>query len=214
MRWAPTTPSPRGRCSGQAEAGRQLRSPSTPHLHLERQRHVQVDGAHERRGAQRLLEPLPLPVHQERHRPAVQPRLLRAPMPVREFVMSEVFYDILSISAIRRKFLMELALATSTSAGGTTAACRHRAQRRRRSREPRPTPTTRSPTRRSSHEPPGYHVFLGLELSSPLAASSSPLTGKLAHGAPPEAAGASAIVLPSLFEEEINQEDPRPGPRP
>jgi dihydroorotate dehydrogenase (fumarate) len=50
-------------------------------------------------------------------------------------------------------------------------------------------------------------TYLGLELRSPLVASSSPLTGKLATARRLEAAGASAIVLPSLFEEEINQED-------
>jgi dihydroorotate dehydrogenase (fumarate) len=50
-------------------------------------------------------------------------------------------------------------------------------------------------------------TYLGLELRSPLVASSSPLTGKLATARRLEAAGAAAIVLPSLFEEEINQED-------
>lgn len=50
-------------------------------------------------------------------------------------------------------------------------------------------------------------TYLGLELRSPLVASSSPLTGKLTTARRLEAAGAAAIVLPSLFEEEINQED-------
>ncbi len=49
--------------------------------------------------------------------------------------------------------------------------------------------------------------YLGLELRSPLVASSSPLTGELGDGAPLEAAGAAAIVLPSLFEEEILNEE-------
>ncbi len=49
--------------------------------------------------------------------------------------------------------------------------------------------------------------YLGLELRSPIVASSSPLTGDLASARRLEAAGAAAIVLPSLFEEEIINEE-------
>lgn len=49
--------------------------------------------------------------------------------------------------------------------------------------------------------------YLGLELRSPIVASSSPLTGDLASVRRMEAAGAGAIVLPSLFEEEIVHEE-------
>jgi dihydroorotate dehydrogenase (fumarate) len=45
--------------------------------------------------------------------------------------------------------------------------------------------------------------YLGLELRSPLVASSSPLTGTLDGLRRLEAAGAGAVVLPSLFEEEL-----------
>ncbi|HWD47223.1 MAG TPA: dihydroorotate dehydrogenase, partial [Actinomycetota bacterium] len=45
--------------------------------------------------------------------------------------------------------------------------------------------------------------YLGLELRSPLVASASPLTGSLDGLAKLEAAGAGAVVLPSLFEEEL-----------
>jgi dihydroorotate dehydrogenase (fumarate) len=48
--------------------------------------------------------------------------------------------------------------------------------------------------------------YLGLELSSPLVASSSPLTGSLDGLRRLEAAGAGAVVLPSLFEEELAPE--------
>jgi dihydroorotate dehydrogenase len=41
--------------------------------------------------------------------------------------------------------------------------------------------------------------YLGLELRSPLIASSSPLTGSLASLGELESAGAGAVVLPSLF---------------
>jgi len=45
--------------------------------------------------------------------------------------------------------------------------------------------------------------YLGLELRSPIVASASPLNGEPVTAALVERAGAAAIVLPSLFEEEI-----------
>ena len=48
--------------------------------------------------------------------------------------------------------------------------------------------------------------YLGMELRSPLVASSSPLTGSLDGLRRLEAAGAGAVVLPSLFEEELAEE--------
>ena len=51
--------------------------------------------------------------------------------------------------------------------------------------------------------------YLGLELQSPLVASASPLTGSLDGLRKLEAAGAGAVVLPSLFEEELAAD---PGP--
>jgi dihydroorotate dehydrogenase (fumarate) len=68
--------------------------------------------------------------------------------------------------------------------------------------------------------------YLGLELRSPLVASASPLTGDLDGLRRPERAGAGAVVLPSLFEEQISHElaeidrlfasgqPARPGPPP
>ena len=49
--------------------------------------------------------------------------------------------------------------------------------------------------------------YLGLELRTPLVASASPLNGEPATAKLVEEAGASAIVLPSLFEEEILHEE-------
>ncbi len=49
--------------------------------------------------------------------------------------------------------------------------------------------------------------YLGLDLRSPIVASSSPLTGDEDGAARLEDAGAAAIVLPSLFEEEILAEE-------
>jgi dihydroorotate dehydrogenase (fumarate) len=49
--------------------------------------------------------------------------------------------------------------------------------------------------------------YLGLDLRSPIVASSSPLTGDEEGAARLEEAGAAAIVLPSLFEEEILAEE-------
>jgi dihydroorotate dehydrogenase (fumarate) len=48
--------------------------------------------------------------------------------------------------------------------------------------------------------------YLGLALRSPLVASSSPLTGELDDLRRLEDAGAGAVVLPSLFEEQIEAE--------
>jgi dihydroorotate dehydrogenase (fumarate) len=47
--------------------------------------------------------------------------------------------------------------------------------------------------------------YLGLELRSPLVASASPLTGSLDGLTRLAAAGAGAVVLPSLFEEELDE---------
>ena len=48
--------------------------------------------------------------------------------------------------------------------------------------------------------------YLGLKLTNPLVPSSSPLTGELDSAKKLEDAGASALVLPSLFEEAIEYE--------
>jgi dihydroorotate dehydrogenase (fumarate) len=53
--------------------------------------------------------------------------------------------------------------------------------------------------------------YLGLELRSPLVASSSPLTGTLDGLLRLEAAGAGAVVLPSLFEEDLAEETRQVG---
>jgi len=49
--------------------------------------------------------------------------------------------------------------------------------------------------------------YLGLELKNPLMASASPLTGDLDVLKRLEDAGAAAVVLPSLFEEQIEHEE-------
>jgi dihydroorotate dehydrogenase (fumarate) len=48
--------------------------------------------------------------------------------------------------------------------------------------------------------------YLGLKLASPLVASASPLTGNLDSLRALEAAGAAAVVLPSLFEEQVEHD--------
>jgi dihydroorotate dehydrogenase (fumarate) len=53
--------------------------------------------------------------------------------------------------------------------------------------------------------------YLGLELQSPLVASASPLTGSLDGLRKVEAAGAGAVVLPSLFEEELAADQDQAG---
>ncbi len=53
--------------------------------------------------------------------------------------------------------------------------------------------------------------YLGLRLSSPLVASSSPLTGNLDDLCRLEAAGAAAVGLPSLFQEQLTGQPPELG---
>jgi dihydroorotate dehydrogenase (fumarate) len=53
--------------------------------------------------------------------------------------------------------------------------------------------------------------YLGLDLRSPLVASASPLTGTLDGLRQLEAAGAAAVVLPSLFEEQLTLEADQVG---
>ncbi|MDP9464954.1 MAG: dihydroorotate dehydrogenase-like protein, partial [Actinomycetota bacterium] len=49
-------------------------------------------------------------------------------------------------------------------------------------------------------------TYLGLRLSSPIVASASPMTGDCNRWSAIEEAGAGALVLPSLFEEQIERE--------
>ena len=49
--------------------------------------------------------------------------------------------------------------------------------------------------------------YLGLELKHPIVASASPLTGSIDSLKRLQAAGAAAVVLPSLFEEQIEHEE-------
>src|SRR5579872_5750532 len=49
-------------------------------------------------------------------------------------------------------------------------------------------------------------TYLGLKLKSPLVASSSPMCGDVSNVRRLEDAGAAAVVLQSLFEEQIEQE--------
>lgn len=53
--------------------------------------------------------------------------------------------------------------------------------------------------------------YLGLSLKNPIIASASPLTGSLAELKKLETAGAAAVVLPSLFEEQIRIADMVPS---
>ena len=49
-------------------------------------------------------------------------------------------------------------------------------------------------------------TYLGLKLNNPLIASASPLTRELDNIRALEDAGAAAVVLPSVFQEQIEQE--------
>ena len=53
--------------------------------------------------------------------------------------------------------------------------------------------------------------YLGLDLRTPLIASASPLTGSLEGLRRLEGAGVAAVVLPSLFEEQLTLEADQVG---
>lgn len=55
-------------------------------------------------------------------------------------------------------------------------------------------------------------IYMGLRLKNPLIVSASPLSGNLDNLKQMEAAGAAAVVLPSLFEEQVRLEDMRLTP--
>ncbi len=50
-------------------------------------------------------------------------------------------------------------------------------------------------------------TYLGLELKNPLVAAASPLTGHLESLCQMEEAGAAAVVMPSLFEEQLERDE-------
>jgi dihydroorotate dehydrogenase (fumarate) len=54
-------------------------------------------------------------------------------------------------------------------------------------------------------------TYMGLELSSPLIVSSCPPTGNVGQARALEEAGASAIILPSLFQEQVEHEESELG---
>jgi len=56
-------------------------------------------------------------------------------------------------------------------------------------------------------------TYLGLDLAGPVIASASPLTRKVPSMLQLEAAGASAVVLPSLFEEDVDAQPERADQR-
>ncbi len=49
--------------------------------------------------------------------------------------------------------------------------------------------------------------YLGLDLRSPVVASASPLTGEVDSAVAIARAGAGALVMPSLWEEEVLEEE-------
>src|SRR5690606_4924289 len=101
---------------------------------------------------------------------------------------------------------------TPTSAGATTNNSPESGDRfppcpgRTWSRRWRTTPATGT-TARSTDMVDISTRYLGLDLRSPIVASASPLTRHPESVRRLEAAGAAAVVMPSLFEEEILHEE-------
>ena len=68
-----------------------------------------------------------------------------------------------------------------------------------------------TPRHKESRHGGAAHRYLGLDLPGPLVASASPLTGSLDGLRRLETAGAAAVVLPSLFEEQLTLEADQVG---
>ena len=209
-------PDDQGAARGRRLAGSVARH-RVQHLHRARDRHVEVDEPPEGRRQERLLAAVPVPPVRDRRREAVQAGLRDAVDPDRRLRGDR--------DALRRPAAD--ASGTSRRARGTgpgrrrrtvallRAAGRHRADRsappragsgdRARGRERRGLPLR---GRREREMTVDLRTrYLGLDLRSPIVASAAPQNGEPAMAGRLERAGAGAIVLPSLFEEEILAEE-------
>ncbi len=197
------------------------------HLHRARHRHVDLDEPPEGRREERLLAALPVPAERGRGRHAVQAGLGQAEPPDRRLRgRRDPVRDPPAdrprprrhprrAGPGRRGRALALLLAARGHPAQRPARRPCRAGRRRRTGRggPRRPRTCGTRCRRDQREGrPRVTVdlrtrYLGLDLRSPLVCSSSPYTGELATARRMERAGAAAIVLPSLFEEEILNEE-------
>ena len=139
--------------------------------------------------------------------PAVQPRQRRATVPFADFAGSEARYSMLRRSdPDRSALLVELAQSDVTARWRLL-----RATRRCRANGAGctlPPTTIAEGGGRIMKRPVSIlsTTYLGLRLRSPIVASAGPLTGDPRSWEALEDAGAGAIVLPSLFEEQIERE--------
>ncbi len=200
------------------------------HVHRPRHRHVEVDEPPEGRRAQRLLAALPVPPERDRGRSTVQARLAPAvdpgarlrghrgalrhapPHPPRAGPGAGR-----PAAGGRRRALALLRAARHRAAHdppptdlprpGPRRAARGRDRRRVPPRRGRHPSQGRGPRRGDQPMTDLTTSYLGLELRSPIVASASPLNGDPDRARQVEDAGAAALVMPSLFEEEILQEE-------
>ena len=179
----------------------------------------QVDDPPEGRGQERLLAAVPLPpVARSRAASRSSSTRTTPSIPIADFVATETRFAVLQRThpGAGRRARRRWPRPTPTSAGATTssspasnAPCPHvhrpDPDDRARGRERRGLPLRRRGGR-------GMTVdlrtrYLGLELRSPIVASAAPHNGEPAMARRLERAGVGAIVLPSLFEEEILAEE-------
>ena len=134
----------------------------------------------------------------------------RPTVPFKDYAYNELRYQVLA-SRVRRRLRHCCGRLKPTSTRNTAFTRNSRAwaagQRRRRL-----PPRSRKRSRTAMASTKGEHAmdlttrYLGLTLKSPIVAGAGPVTGKLDNIRQLEDMGAGAVVLPSLFEEQIQQE--------
>ena len=202
-----------GAARGRRVAGTVARD-RVQHVHRARHRHVEVDDPPEGRGEERLLAAVPLPAERDRRRPAVQARLAQAvdpgarlrrrPRPASRSSSAPTRAGARDLAALpqadideRWRYYEQLAGDAPHGPARADLGDSRRRERRRlplRGRGRHECPTSRPATSASS-------------CARPIVASASPLNGDADGAARLEDAGAAAIVMPSLFEEEILHEE-------
>ncbi len=177
----------------------------------------QVDVPPEGRGQERLLAAVPLPPVRDRRRQAVQARLGDALDPGRGVRRHR---DPLRGPQAHPPGARRRAGPAGPGRRRRALALLRAAGRHRADRAPHPPARPGDPARGRERRRlslrrrggPGMSVdlqtrYLGLQLRSPIVASASPLNSDPLHTRRLEGAGIGAIVLPSLFEEEILGEE-------
>ena len=186
------------------------------HLHRARHRHVEVDDPPEGRGEERVLAAVSVPAVRSRGRPSIQARLGAPSIPIADFVATETRFAVLQRTHPERAAeLASWPRPTPTNDGATTSSSRASSAPFRTSIDPirRSCPRSRAMRATATRT---RRTGMTVDLRPAISAWSSgrrssrrprPATASRAWPGGSNAAGVGAIVMPSLFEEEILAEE-------